>query len=159
MFIQAVEADDLAHVLEVYRQCEDFLALGPQPRASMAMVCADYETSQRNGGQFCGIYDASEQLLGIVDYIPCGFAGQPDAAFIELLMIAAPFRNKGLGRAVVATIEQIVRKNPQVTAIFAGVQVNNPAALRFWQTCGYAVVSDPEPQPDGTIAWMLRKDL
>lgn len=159
MYIQAIDPHDLAHVLEVYEQCEDFLALGPQPRASMAMVCADYELSRRNGGAFCGVYDTSEQLLGIVDYIPSGFEGQPDAAFIELLMIAAPFRNKGLGKTVVATIEQIICKNPDVTAIFAGVQVNNPAALRFWQSCGYTVISDPEPQPDGTIAQMLRKDL
>ncbi|MCC7448484.1 MAG: GNAT family N-acetyltransferase [Anaerolineae bacterium] len=159
MYIQAIEPHDLAHVLEVYEQCEDFLALGPQPRASLDMVYADYALSRRNGGEFCGIYDTSEQLLGIIDYIPCGFEGQPDAAFIELLMIAAPFRNKGLGKAVVTTIEQIIRRNPQVTAIFAGVQVNNPAALHFWQSCGYAVISDPEPQPDGTIACLLRKDV
>ena len=159
MYIQAIEASDLAHVLEVYEQCEDFLALWPQPRASLAMVSDDYALSRQNGGVFCGIYDTSEQLLGIIDYIPCGFEGQSDAAFIELLMIAAPFRNKGLGHQVVAKIEQIIRKNPQITAIFAGVQINNPPALRFWQTCGYAVISDPEPQPDGTIACMLRKGI
>ncbi len=158
VFIQAIEAEDLAHALEVYHQCEDFLAFGPQPRASMDMVTADFKRSQRSGGQYCGIYDTSEQLLGIVDYVPCGFEGQPDTAFIELLMIAPPFRNKGVGKQVVAKIEQIIRKNPQVNAIFAAVQTNNPAVC-FWQKCGYQIVSEPEPQPDGTTTYMLRKDV
>ena len=36
--IRPITENDLEEVFEVYRQCEDFLALGPKPKASMAMV-------------------------------------------------------------------------------------------------------------------------
>ena len=37
LIIRPIDRDDLPAVLEVYRQCEDFLALGPISEASMAM--------------------------------------------------------------------------------------------------------------------------
>ncbi|MBI5958514.1 MAG: hypothetical protein HY866_07265, partial [Chloroflexi bacterium] len=65
--IRPVEDDQLENVLEVYRPCEDFLALGPQPKASMVMVEADLRLSADNGGIFCGIYDPGGVMLGVVD--------------------------------------------------------------------------------------------
>jgi hypothetical protein len=79
--IRPITQDDLAAVLDVYRQCEDFLALGPVPIASMEMVLSDVEHSQREGGVFCGIYAAGGEMMGIVDYVPSNFEGNPQAAF------------------------------------------------------------------------------
>ena len=50
--------------LEVYRRCEDFLALGPEPKASLEMVLADLEISRQEGGCFCGIYGPTGNMLG-----------------------------------------------------------------------------------------------
>jgi len=155
--IRLITQDDLAAVLDVYRQCEDFLALGPAPVASLEMVRADIEMSQRDGGVFCGIFTADGQMVGVVDYIRCGFAGDPRHAFLSLLMIAAPYRRQGIGQAVVALIEDEIRKDPQITAIRAGVQVNNPHAIRFWQRHGYRIVSGPERHAGGTTAFRLSK--
>ena len=152
--IRPVTPDDLDAVLDVYRQCEDFLALGPVPAASMEMVLRDIETSRREGGLFCGVFEVDNRVVGVVDFVPCGFEGDPHFAFLSLLMIAAPYRHQGIGEAVVTLIEDEIRRDPWVTAILAGVQVNNPQAVRFWQRKGYRIVSGPEQQPDGTTAFL-----
>ena len=154
--IRPVNQADLEAVLEVYRQCEDFLALGPVPYASPGMVQADLELSQRQGGVFCGVYEQGT-MVGIVDYVPGGFEGNPHHAFLSLLMIAAPYRSQGLGRAVVEWVEGEVSKDTAVRSILSGVQVNNPAAIRFWQGMGYRIVGGPEDFPDGTTVYRLEK--
>ena len=154
-----ITQDNLAAILDVYRQCEDFLALGPVSTASMEMVLKDIETSKDMGGIFCGIYTTDGKMIGIVDYVPNNFEGDPHAAFLSLLMIAAPFRGHGIGAAVVEAMKNEIRKDVQITAILSGVQVNNPGAIKFWQRQGYRIVSGPKLHPDQTTAFDLRKDL
>ena len=157
--IHPIAQDDLDAVLAVYKQCEDFLALGPVSTASMEMVLKDIEISKNAGGVFCGIYTADGKMIGVIDYVPGDYNGEPDTAFLELLMIAAPYRKRGIGKAVVKAFENGVGKDPKVSKILAGVQVNNPQAVRFWQAIGYRIVSEPKLQPDQTTTVGLRKDL
>ena len=98
-------------------------------------------------------------ILGDDDYVPGNFEGQAQHAFLSLLMIASPFRNQGVGNAVIKRIEEEIRQDPRVTTILSGVQVNNPLALQFWQQNGYRIVSGPETLPDQTTVFRLRKDL
>jgi len=142
--IRALTPADTDAVLGVYRECEDFLALGPEPRVSPSMVLADMETSRREGGIFGGVYRRGKPI-GIVDFIPNGF--------ISLLMVARPFRGKGLGGAVVGLVEGRIQSGTVRTA----VQVNNADGLRFWQKMGYRTVSEPEQQPDGTTTVRMEK--
>ena len=157
--IRLITQDDLDAVLAVYRQCEDFLALGPVSTASMEMVLKDIEISKQEGGVFCGIYTPDGKMVGIVDYVPNNFEGDPQAAFLSLLMIAAPFRKQGVGAAIVESVENEIGKDAQITMILSGVQVNNPQAIKFWQRQGYRIVSGPTLFPDQTTAFGLRKDL
>jgi ribosomal protein S18 acetylase RimI-like enzyme len=157
--IRLITQEDLDAVLDVYRQCEDFLALGPISTASMDMVLKDIEISQDEGGVFCGIYTSDGKMIGVVDYVPSNFEGNPQIAFLSLLMIAESFRKQGVGRAIVEAVENEIRKDPGIIAIGSGVQVNNPQAVRFWQKNGYQIVSGPELMPDQTIVFGLRKDL
>jgi len=157
--VRPITLDELDEVLNVYRQCEDFLALGPVPTASMEMVVKDIEISKDHGGLFCGIYTSEGKMIGILDYVPGNFEGDPHASYLSLLMIAAPFRSRGLGHSVVEAIENEIKKDAQIDKILAGVQVNNPQALQFWQRNGYRIVSAPTLYPDQTIAVDLRKDL
>jgi ribosomal protein S18 acetylase RimI-like enzyme len=157
--VRPITQDDLDVLLDVYRQCEDFLALGPVSTASMEMVLKDIEISKDEGGIFCGIYTATGKMIGVIDYVPCNFEGDPHAAFLSLLMIVAPFRKQGIGAAVVEAVENEIRKDTGITAILSGVQVNNPQAIKFWQRHGYRIVSGPKLHPDQTTAFDLRKDL
>jgi len=149
----------LKGVLEVYRECEDFLALGPEPHASMQMVRKDIESSQSEGGVFCGIYTVAGKMVGVVDYIPHSYRGEAGVAFLSLLMIARPYRDRGIGRQVLAQVEREIARDAQVTAVRVAVQVNNPLGLRFWQKQGYRILSGPVLQPDQTTTCSLQKPL
>jgi ribosomal protein S18 acetylase RimI-like enzyme len=157
--LRAVTEDDLDAVLDVYRQCEDFLALGPEPRASMEMVLRDIETSERERGVFYGIHGSDGKMIGVVDFVPVGFDVRPHVAFISLLMIAWPFRGRGMGEEIVRLIEEDCRANHGATAMLTSVQVNNPNALRFWHNNGYRTIGGPELRPDQTTVFHLQKNL
>lgn len=133
--------------------------MGPVATASMEMVLADLKLSKTGGGIFCGIYTAEGKMIGIIDYVPNHYRGEPEAAYLELLMIAASYRNQGIGRAVVEAVEEEICKTGRVKVIHSGVQVNNPQAIRFWQRNEYRIVSAPKLQADQTTAMDLRKDV
>lgn len=154
--LRALDDSDLPALLDLYRACEDFLALGPHPLASLEMVLCDLAISQENGGTFQGIFDPNGQLTGVADWIAGGFEGNTDTAFIELLMIAAPNRRAGLGRAVLAEIEKHIRQ-AGAQRIELGVQVNNLPAQRFWLRRGYRSAGPPRKFADGTTAIRMRK--
>ncbi len=150
---------NLPELMALYRQCEDFLALGPRPHASEEMVRADLALTRAEGGEFCGIYTGQPPALaGVLDVIPSNYQGEPEVAFLELLMIGAPYRNLGLGGAVVAALEEALRE-AGVRVLRAGVQVNNPGAIRFWQRMGFEITGPPRDFEDGTTAMPLEKWL
>lgn len=157
--IRPIVPDELDSILHVYEQCEDFLALGPVSTASMDMVLKDLEISKAEGGIFCGIYGTGGHMIGVIDYVPSNYQGDEHAAYLSLLMIAAPFRSQGIGKAVVESIEREIQKEPAIQIILAGVQVNNRQAVKFWQRNGYRIMSGPTLMPDQTTVYGLRKDL
>ena len=160
LLIRPVQPDELPSILAVYRECEDFLSLGPVATASIEMVQADLRLSQNEGGVFCGIYDqTSQQMIGVVDFVRSGWEGFSDRAYLSLLMISAPYRSRGIGAEVVRIVEEELMRGQAIKAIAAGVQVNNPGAIRFWQRMGYAIVSEPRAMDDGTVAYNLLKQV
>ena len=156
--VHPVTEDCKDALLAVYRECEDFLALGPQPNATMAMVLRDMETARQQGALFCGIHDAAGRMVGVVDFAGSGFEGKSGVAFISLLMLASGIRGRGIGTEALELIEREIRKDPRVTMIRSAVQVNNPGAQRFWLKHGYRIIGSPELQPDGTTVFHLQKD-
>jgi len=159
LILHTVAPNDIEAILGVYRACEDFLALGPAPKASLEMVQKDLEISRQEGGCFCGIFNAAGQLIGVVDFILSGFEGKTDTAFLSLLMIALQYRNQGIGIETVRLVEAEIKKNTCISEIRSGVQVNNPQAIQFWQKNGYRIVSGPELLPDTTTVFRLSKKL
>ena len=158
-FLVPVVECDLSQVLRVYEQCEDFLSLGPEPRASMSMVEADIRASENEGSIFCGIFLDHGEMAGIVEFLPRDFEGNPARAFLGLLMIAARFRSTGLGTRVVEVVETHIKQDAAITHIQSAVQVNNARGITFWERMGYRIVSEPQLQPDTTITYLLCKDL
>jgi ribosomal protein S18 acetylase RimI-like enzyme len=157
--IHPITPDDFDAILEVYEQCEDFLALCHLPAASMEMVLEDIEISKASGGVFCGITTDHGKMIGVIDYVPCNYHEVQDTAYLELLMIARSYRKQGIGKAVVGAVENEIRKNEMVSTILAGVAVNNPQAIQFWQRNGYQIVSGPKYYPGQGTGFDLRKDL
>jgi RimJ/RimL family protein N-acetyltransferase len=159
LIIRPVGENEMETILEVYRMSEDFLALGPEPEASKEMIMSDMVHSHEAGGVFCGIYRQDDQLIGVVDFIPEGYDGNKAAAYLELLMLAQPYRSLGLGGVVVRLVEAEILKTPQVEVIYSHVQVNNPKALAFWQRMGYRTIGAAVERPDGTTVLPMKKTL
>ncbi len=157
--IRSVTQDNLNAVLDLYSKCEDFLALGPDPIASMSMVTRDINDSHKEAGNYCGVYHRNGEIVGVVDYIPKGYQGNQSNAYFTLLMIEPSFRNQGLGTVTAETIEAEIKKDSKIRTIFSAVQVNNPKGIRFWQDRGYRIISVPELQTDGTTVFLLQKYL
>ncbi|MBE9475395.1 MAG: hypothetical protein IMY85_10935 [Chloroflexi bacterium] len=44
----------------------------------------DIEMLQRGGGRYCGIYTSDGTMIGVVDFIPANFEGNPQHAFLAL---------------------------------------------------------------------------
>lgn len=145
-------------ILEVYRLCEDFLELGPCPVASMDMVEADLKISENAHADYCGIYLCeTDKMVGVIDVIPIRFEGDARSAYIELLMIASPFRGRGLGRDVVNGVEAWLKANFHIQTLYLSCQVNNPKGLGFWQWMGFQICGEAEKQEDGTTSILMRK--
>lgn len=162
--LRPIDQNAMPELLELYRQCQDFLALGAEAKASPEMVRRDLRTSQSEGGTYNGIYDLQGKLVGVLDVIPDSFRGDPEKAFIELLMIDEAHRGQGLGSAVLAALENrlktyITQTGGPVTTLLAAVQVNAPRAQHFWETHGFRAISRPALQIDGTVTVMMEKKL
>jgi ribosomal protein S18 acetylase RimI-like enzyme len=123
------------------------------------MVEADIAHSRSEGGIFCGICDGEGHMVGIIDFVPRLYGGDPSRAFLSLLMIAQQYRGYGLGAWAVRWVEGEIAKDGQVRSILCGVQTNNPAAIRFWERMGYQIVGGPELMPDQTTVFHLHKEL
>lgn len=157
--IRPINKSEIDNVLEVYKGCEDFLELGPVPKASMSMVKTDIETSKDEGGIYCGIFNEKQKMVGIIDFVPKLYERKIDHSFLALLMIAKPYRNRGIGARVVKLIEKEILKNKYIKYIYSGVQVNNEPAIRFWSRMGYEIYDGPELLPDKTTVFHLIKKV
>ncbi|MFA5308889.1 MAG: GNAT family N-acetyltransferase [Dehalococcoidales bacterium] len=156
--IKAVPPGEIDSVLEVYHECEGFLALGPDANASMQMVLRDMEEAAREGGVFRGIY-TEDRLAGVLSYVPGNFEGNPSHAFLTLLMIIPSCRERRFGSRIVAMVEQEILADSRITSILSAVQVNNPRALKFWERNDYRISGGPEARTDGTTVFRLQKDF
>lgn len=156
--LRPLDERSLPELLNLYRECEDFLALGPVPQASEQMVLADLAQSQAEGSCFCGIL-VDDFLAGVVDYLPEGYEGRSGTGYISLLMIASGWRGSGLGRRVAREIEGRILAIPAVRDIMVSVQSNNPRAIAFWENLGYRIVGGPFLMPDTTTVFKLQKEL
>ncbi len=99
----------------------------------------------------------ADAVVGVFDFVPAGYTGRPDVAYLSLLMISKSQRGKGLGEAAVGAVEKEILKTGQVHIIESGVQVNNSGAIRFWQRMGFTIVSGAILQQDGTTTYDLSK--
>jgi hypothetical protein len=78
--LRKLMAEDADEILQVYRQSEGFLALGPEPNASHKMVMDDLRISGETGGRFCGILNADGTVVGVIDFVSHAYQDHRDTA-------------------------------------------------------------------------------
>jgi 2-polyprenyl-3-methyl-5-hydroxy-6-metoxy-1,4-benzoquinol methylase/ribosomal protein S18 acetylase RimI-like enzyme len=154
--VRTVDPRDREAILSVYKQCEDFLSLGPVSTASMEMVIADINHSAAAKGQFCVIENALGETIGVLDFT---LRTMEHTGVLSLLMISRQHRNKGHGKAIVGALESHLRDTCKVDTIESGVQVNNPDGIRFWRKRGFQIGAVARLHEDGTTAFDMHKKL
>jgi ribosomal protein S18 acetylase RimI-like enzyme len=155
--IQSHIEADIPAILEVYRQNEDFLSLGPVPTASLEMVKKDIAQSLDEKGFFCVIRHKSDGIIGVMDFAPQ--RGEPGTSYLALLMISAPYRRFGYGKIIMNAFEKYLVKTYKSKMLRAGVMVNNPLAIKFWRRIGFSISPTPEPLPDKTTVYRMSKNI
>jgi RimJ/RimL family protein N-acetyltransferase len=155
--VRLYKEDDIPAILEVYRQNEDFLSLGPVPKASLEMVRKDIAQSMEEKGFFCVISHQQSGIIGVMDFAPQ--RGDPGTAYLALLMISAPYRKLGYGESIMAAFEKYLVTTYKSKILKAGVMVNNPKAIMFWERMDFSINRTPELLPDTTTVFRMSKKI
>lgn len=156
MIFQRAYQHDLPILLNIYQECLDFLQLAGEVSNLQAIIEHDLIQTSKYGGLYQIIYNGAIPI-GVLDVIPGNFNHQPHVAFIELLMLAKPYRGQGYGREVVQRVEKEIWNIPQITEIQLAVQENNLPGIQFWMKSGYQPFTPPTLQEDGTITRLYQK--
>jgi RimJ/RimL family protein N-acetyltransferase len=160
--MRTLGARDYPAVVEVYRQMPRFVVeLNGRAAESIGleMVQEDAAQAALHGAQFVGLFlRASGAMIGVADFVPGGYKGQPSQAWIALLMITEPYQRQGYGSQAYRLIEQAIWADPVVQTIGLGVLVNNGPALGFWQAMGYQRVGSTVADTDGREVVILNKN-
>ena len=159
--MRTLGARDYPAVVEIYRQTPRFIVElnGRSPDSiGLEMVEEDAAKAANHGATFAGLFlRESGQMIGVVDYVPSGYGGQPNRAWIALLLIAEPYQRQGYGTEAYRLIEETVFADSDVQTLGLGVLVNNGPALGFWRAMGYERVGSTVQDRDGRDVVMLQK--
>jgi ribosomal protein S18 acetylase RimI-like enzyme len=154
--VRRIRDADLRALLQIYRQCEDFLALGPVSTASIEMVRTDIARSAAENGIYCLIIDSNLGPVGVLDFVPKVKTG---AASLSLLMIGKPHRGKGIGTAALQNLESYLVEHYGTSTLDSGVQINNEPGLQFWKKRGFRIETKPISRTDGTTTYDMSKRI
>ena len=159
--MRALGARDYPAVVEIYRQTPRFIVeLNGRSADSIGleMVEEDAAHAANHGATFAGLFlRENGQMVGVADYVPNGYGGQPNRAWIALLLIAEPYQRQGYGSEAYRLIEESIFADPDMQTLGLGVLVNNGPALGFWRTMGYERVGSTVQDREGRDVVMLQK--
>jgi len=100
---------------------------------------------------------------------PIGHALIDLHGIISHLLVLAGFRDQGIGTALVAEAESLIKQAGGAHATLM-VEKSNPAAIRLYERLAFHTTGESserwnEPRPDGTVepvdhpSWVMRKEL
>jgi ribosomal protein S18 acetylase RimI-like enzyme len=97
--------------------------------AARLVACADFETAL--------LAELGDQIVGFacVRVVPCLLYAEPYAELTELFVDPA-YRHRGIGRALIARAEQLVRQRGAADMIIM-TGVSNAAAQALYRAAGY----------------------
>lgn len=99
-------------------------------RSGKAIIWVAVNASQEVIGQVCVQFDSPRPEL----------ANGTSHGYIFAFRVKPPYRSKGIGRRILATVEKDMRARGY-SHMTLNVAKDNPAAQRFYKTNGYAVVA------------------
>ena len=161
LMMRALGARDYPAVVEIYRQTPRFIVeLNGRSADSLGLEMVEEDAAQaaNHGAKFAGLFlRENGQMIGVADYVPGGYGGQPSRAWIALLLLAEPYQRRGYGSQAYRLIEEAIFTDPDVQTIGLGVLVNNGPALGFWRAMDYERVGSTVQDREGRDVVMLQK--
>lgn len=144
LIIKPLIESDVAAALKVYEQSADFLSLQTTEPPSLELVQADIQSSAEHGSLFCGIFKrTSNDLIGVVDFIPKNFRGQIDYAWISILLIREADRRQGYGSEAYRAVEAHIFSDPVVKRIGHTLLPQYEPSLAFAEKMGFERAGGP----------------
>jgi GNAT superfamily N-acetyltransferase len=97
--------------------------------------------------------ERSACYIAMEEHLPCGIAAgkcdarQPQRAWLLSMWVAPSHRRSGLGIRLVRAVELWARE-AGVTELLLMVTSANPAAMRFYERCGFALTGNTSAYPN-----------
>jgi RimJ/RimL family protein N-acetyltransferase len=145
-------------VLRVYEACTDYLALQTPEPPSMEMVRSDLRAAAQHQGVFAGIFlRESNELIGVIGFVPHSFRGQRDYAFVLNLMIGAAHRRHGFGTEAYQAVEALIWRDAEVTRIGTLLLPQHEPSYAFAAKLGFERAGGPFKNKRGYGLWAFAK--
>lgn len=156
--LEAVDEAEAEGVLHVYEQCADFLALQTPEPPSVEMVRSDMRAAAQQRGVFAGIFRReSNELIGVISFVPHSFRGQRDYAFVLNLMIGAAHRRQGFGTEAYGAVEELIWRDPEVKRLGALLLPQHEPSYAFAEKLGFERAGGPFKNKRGFGLWAFSK--
>lgn len=156
--VEVVGEAEAEGVLRVYEQCADFLALQTPEPPSVTMIRSDLQTVAQQRGVFAGIFRReSNELIGVISFVPHSFRGQRDYAFVLNLMIGAAHRRQGFGTEAYGAVEELIWRDPEVKRLGALLLPQHEPSYAFAEKLGFERAGGPFKNKRGFGLWAFSK--
>ncbi|CAM3546921.1 GNAT family N-acetyltransferase [Parendozoicomonas haliclonae] len=133
MVIRKITLDEIQGVFQLIGEFNR----KPAPDPSTEKVEQIFHQLTQSGGFVVGAFD-NDRMIGTCTFNLChnfSWSGAP-FAMLENMVITEAYRNKGIGKAMMAFIDQeCLRLGCYKVMVTTGVQ--REAAIRFYQSAGY----------------------
>ena len=144
LVIKSLSPADADNVLKVYTGSKDFFELQTAEVPSSELIRSDLAQAKKQGREFAGIFSgASNELIGVISFVPKDFQGQADYAWISLMLIRRSDRRQGLGREAYQAIEQFIFSDPSVRRIGHALLPQFDPSLKFAEALGFERAGGP----------------
>jgi len=158
LWVEAVGEAEAEAVRRVYEECADFLALQTPEPPSVEMVRSDMRAAAQLHGVFAGIFRrGSNELIGVISFVPHSFRGQRDYAFVLNLMIGAAHRRQGFGTEAYGAVEDLIWRDPDVKRIGALLLPQHEPSYALAEQLGFERAGGPFKNKRGFGLWAFAK--
>ncbi len=142
--IRPLDEAEAEIVLPVYENSADYLDTQTPEPPSIEMVREEMRLAARHNSLYCGIFKRdTNEVIGVISFVPQSFRGQRDYAWLSLLMIQENDRLEGYGAEAYRAVEDFIFQDKEVTRIGTLLIPQFDASLRFAEKMGFEQAGGP----------------
>jgi acetyltransferase len=128
------------------------MALGAAPGSDVAVLTELHRRALAEPGRVIVVAEVDGELVGMAHVVPSGAANAPHRAEIQRVAVAAAHRGTGVGRRLMAAVEEEARGRG-LTLLWLTTHDGADAAA-FYESVGYTrlgVMPSYSQRPDGSL--------